>query len=125
MNPRETALSALMATILSLVVCQVLVQVGGQRVHLTVAQASGGLTICLAGVAVGLLLVLCTSALQEPESGLARSIGAFGLVLGCALLLALLVGHRPAHAISARPSTAAPSHVMNGGTALLAPGAWR
>jgi hypothetical protein len=124
MNPKETALSALMATLMSLVVCQVLVQVGGQRVHLTGAQLMSGLTICLAGVAVGLLLVLCVSAFQGSTSGLGRSVGAFGLALGFALLLALLMGHRSARAVAATPSSQATTHVMNG-TALLAPGAWR
>ena len=124
MNTKETALSALLATVLSLVVCQVLVQVGGQRVHLTSAQAMNGLAICLAGVAVGLLVVLCASAFQGTGSKLDRSIGAFGLVLGCALLLALLMGHRPARAIGAQP-TAQPSAQVSGGTVLLAPGAWR
>ena len=123
MNPRETALSALMATVLSLVVCQLIVQAGGHRVHLTSAQVMSGLTICLAGVAVGLLLVLCVSAFQGSGSGLDRSIGAFGLVLGCALLLALVTGHRPARAIGTPHATQAPA--MNSGTALLAPGAWR
>lgn len=124
MYPRETALSALMATLSSLVVCQVLVQVGGHRVHLTSTQAMNGLAICLAGVAVGLLLVLCVSAFQGSGSGRDRSIGAFGLVLGCALLLALLVGHRPARAVGTQHSTQASAQVLKG-TALLAPGAFR
>lgn len=124
MNTRETALSALMATALSLVVCQVLAQVGGQRVHLTSAQAMNGLAICLAGVAVGLLLVLCASAFQSSGSGLDRSIGAVGLALGCALLLALLMGHRPARALGTQHSTQPPAKAMNG-TALLARGVWR
>ena len=124
MNPRETALSALMATVLSLVVCQLLAQAGGHRVHLTSAQLMSGLTICLAGVAVGLLLVLCVSAFQGPASGLSRSIGAFGLALGCALLLALVTGHRPARAVGAQHPSQPPVQVMKG-TALLAPGAWR
>lgn len=117
MNTRESALSALMATVLSLVVCQVVVQVGGQRVHLTGAQAMNGLAICLAGVVVGLLFVLCVSAFQSSGSKVDRSIGAFGLALGCALLLALLMGHRPARAIGAQAS--------NQAAALLAPGAFR
>jgi hypothetical protein len=124
MNPRETALSALMATVLSLVVCQFIVHVGGQRVHLTGTQAMNGLAICLAGVAVGLLLVLCVSAFQGSGSGLDRSIGAFGLVLGCALLLALVMGHRPARAVGTPHATQAAVQVMHG-TALLAPGTWR
>ncbi|HYQ04920.1 MAG TPA: hypothetical protein VER96_39865 [Polyangiaceae bacterium] len=123
MNPRETALSALMATVLSLVVCQVLVQLGGRRVHLTGAEAMSGLAICLAGVAVGLLIVLTVSAFQESESRLGRSLGAFGLALGCALLLALLVGHRPARAAT-HQSLQTPSHVSSG-TTLLARGTWR
>jgi len=124
MNPKETAFIALMATVSSLVVCQLLAQAGGHRVHLTSAQAMSGLTICLAGVAVGLLLVLCVSAFQGSGTRLDRSLGAFGLALGCALLLALLMGHRPARAIGAQHSTRAPAQVMRG-TALLAPGAWR
>jgi len=124
MNPKETAFIALMATVLSLVVCQLLAQSGAQRVHLTSAQAMNGLAICLAGVAVGLLLVLCVSAFQGSASGLGRSMGAFGLALGCALLLALLMGHRPARAVGTQHPTQAPAQVMNG-TALLAPGAWR
>lgn len=123
MNPRETALSALMATVLSLVVCQVLVQLGGRAVHLTSTEAVSGLTICLAGVAVGLLLVLFVSTFQEPESGLGRSLGAVGLALGCALLLALLVGHRPARA-AAQQARQVPAHVISG-TALLARGSSR
>jgi hypothetical protein len=124
MNPREPALSALMATLLCLVVCPLLVQAGGHRVHLTSAQAMSGLAICLAGIAVGLLLVLCVSAFQASSSGLGRSIGAFGLALGCALLLALLMGHRPARAIGTQHSSHAPAQVMNR-TAQLARGSWR
>jgi len=121
MNIKETALIAMMATVFSLVVCQVLVRLGSQHLHLSSAQAMSGLAICLAGVAVGLLLVLCASAFQESGSRLDRSLGAFGLLLGCALLLALVTGHRSARAQSTQPTS---SGVVER-VVLLAPGAWR
>jgi len=124
MNTKETALIALMATVFSLVVCQVLARVGAQQVHLSGAQAMSGLAICLAGVAVGLLLVLGASTFQGSESGLERSLGAFGLVLGCALLLALLVSQRPAHA-HATHHAAQPANGVMDRVVLLAPGSWR
>jgi len=121
MNTKETALIAMMATVFSLVVCQVLVRLGSQHVHLSGAQAMSGLAICLAGVAVGLLLVLCASVFQESGSKLERSLGAVGLALGCALLLALVVGHRPARVQSTQPAL---SGVVDR-VVLLAPGSWR
>lgn len=122
MNTKEPALLASMATIFSLVVCQLLVRLSGQSVHLSRAQLMSGLTICLAGVAVGLMLVLCVSVFQEYSSGLGRSLGAFGLALGCALLLALLMGHRPARAQSTSQASSA-AHADH--ASLLAPGSWR
>ena len=98
MNPRETALLGSAAAVFSILLCQLLVRSVGQQAHLSPAQVSAGLTICLAGVVVGVLLVLCVSAFQSASSRWDRSVGAVGLALGCALLLALLVGRRHPHA---------------------------
>jgi hypothetical protein len=122
MNSKDPALIALVASVFSVVACQVLVRAVTTHSSLSSAQVVSGLTICLAGVVVGLLLVLGASAFQEAGAGLDPSLGAFGLVLGCALLFALLFGHRPALARLAEHA----SHGSAGAsTVLLAPGAWR
>jgi hypothetical protein len=95
MNPRETPLIALVAAVFSIVTCQILARAVGHRVQLSSAQVSAGLTICLAGVVVGLLLVLCVSALRDARSVWERALGGVGLALGCALLLALMGRHLP------------------------------
>jgi len=112
MNIRETALSAVMATLLSLVVCQLLVQASTHSVHSSGTHVVSGLAICLAGVALGLLLVLCASAFYEAGDGVERSLGAFGLAVGCALLFALLLSHRPVRAFGAQVT----SQISNRGT---------
>jgi hypothetical protein len=124
MNPKETALLGLVATAFSIMFCQLLVRAAGHSAQLSSAQASAGLAICLAGVAVGLLLVLCVSAFHEVGSGWHRSLGAVGLALGCALLFALLVSHRSAHAASTPPAMH-DSVAVGNGTLLLAPGTSR
>ncbi|HEY3254618.1 MAG TPA: hypothetical protein VGJ91_11740 [Polyangiaceae bacterium] len=95
MNTRETALIGLIAAVFSIVCCQILLQVAGHHRVLHDTQVAAGLTICLVGVAVGVLIVLCVSSFQEARSFWDRSLGALGLVLGCALLLALVGRHAP------------------------------
>ncbi len=70
---------------------------------------------------MGLLLVLCVSAFQEAGSSWDRPLGAVGLALGCALLFALLVGHRGAHARST-PQAMPDAVAVGNGTLLLATG---
>jgi len=147
MNTRETALIGLLAALSSIVFCQFLLRAAGHHAQLSSAQIAHGLAICLAGVAVGLLLVLGASLLQEAGSGWVRSLGTFGLALGGALLLVLFIGRHPLpaesphagsthaesthavstlvesrHAESLRQASQGPVGV---GTLLLAPGAWR
>ncbi len=124
MNPRETALIGLVAALFSIVFCQFFVRAAGHHAQLSSAQVSTGLAICLAGVVVGLLLVLCVSAFQEARPGWERSLGAFGLALGCALLLALLVGRRPVH-VASTPQMAQDPVAIGNDTLLLAPGTSR
>ncbi len=124
MNPRETALIGLVAAAFTILVCQFLARAAGHSAQLSSAQAAAGLAICLAGVAVGLLLVLCVSAFQEAGSSWDRPLGAVGLALGCALLFALLVGHRGAHARST-PQAMPDAVAVGNGTLLLAPGTSR
>jgi len=95
MNPKEPALFALIAAVFSMVCCQVFIRAAGHHAQLGHAQPSQGLTICLAGVIVGLLLVLCISAFQEATSSWDRSLGAAGLLLGCVLLVALVARRAP------------------------------
>ncbi len=132
MNTRETALIGLLAALSSIVFAQFLLRAAGPHAQLSSAQIAHGLQMGLAGIAVGLLLVLGASALETAGSGWVRSLGTFGLALGGALLLALVVGHRPVHAESTRvDSTRAESTLSvtrgpsGAGTVLLAPGAWR
>ena len=110
MNPRETPLIALIAAVFSIVSCQIFVRAAGHRAQLSSAQVSAGLTICLAGVVVGLLLVLCVSAFRDARSVWGRALGGFGLALGCVLLLALIGRHVPrvdAAATAAREAASA------------------
>jgi protein-S-isoprenylcysteine O-methyltransferase Ste14 len=123
MNPRETAFLGLFAAVFSLIFCQFLVRVAGQYAHLSGAQAGSGLTICLAGVVVGLLLVFCVSVFEEAGSSRDRSLGAIGLALGCVLLLAL-VGRHTTHA-EAAPRSVQASVAVAREARLLAPGTWR
>jgi hypothetical protein len=118
MNPRETALIGFIAAVFSLVFCGALVRVAGQQAHLSRAQTANGLAICLAGVVVGLLLVLCVSAFQEAKSAWDRSLGALGLVFGCALLFALLLGRRPLH-VASLPVDPAPQAAQEASNARL------
>jgi len=120
MNIRETALIGLVAAVFSLVCCQIFVRAGGHPAQLSSAQISAGLTICLAGVAVGLLSVLCVSAFQESGSRWDRSLGALGLVLGCALLLALVGRHLPRSQAQASQASASPQWIA-GGRGTLSP----
>ncbi|MEI9937757.1 MAG: hypothetical protein WDO69_11110 [Pseudomonadota bacterium] len=127
MNPRETAIIGLVAAVFSLVCCQIFAHAAGHHSQLSSAQILAGLTICLAGVAVGLLIVLCVSAFKEAGSGWDRSLGALGLVLGCALLL-VLVGRHTTHADSmqATQEPASAHWVAAGrGALLIAPGTSR
>jgi hypothetical protein len=123
MNPRETALVGLLAAVFSMVFCQFLVRLAGQHAHLSGAQATSGLTICLAGIVVGLLLVRCVSVFEDAGSGWGRSLGAIGLALGCVLLLAL-VGRHMTHAESTLHNAQA-SVAVGREARLLAPGTWR
>ena len=107
MNPRETPLIGLFAAVCGMVCCQIIARAAGHPAQLTRAQVSAGLTICLAGVVVGLLLVLCISAFQDAGSVWGRSLGAVGLLLGCALLFAL-VGQHPSRAGVATAAERAP-----------------
>jgi len=125
MNTRESALLASMATAFCILVCQVLAQLAGHRPQLSSTQAMSGLTFCLAGVALGLLLALCASAWQGYGSGLSRSLSALGLALGFALLVALLMGHRPARAESTQLTHQESANGTPARTVLLARGAWR
>ncbi|HYP75042.1 MAG TPA: hypothetical protein VER12_03770 [Polyangiaceae bacterium] len=104
MHPRETAPIALVAAVFSLVCFQMFVRAAGHHAQLSHAQVSSGLTICLVGVTVGLLLVLCVSAFQDAGSRVVRSLGALGLVLGCALLFALVGRHAPRADAAAPPA---------------------
>jgi len=147
MNTRETALIGLLAALSSLVLCQFLARAVGHHAQLSGAQIAHGLAIGLAGVAVGLTLVLGASLLQEAGSAWVRSLGTFGLALGGALVLVLFVSHRPLHSgpphadsMHAELAHAESLHAQSThgesmsqtsqaqvgiGTVLLAPGAWR
>ena len=132
MNTRETALIGLLAALSSIVLCQFLVRAVGHHAQLSSAQIAHGLAIGLAGVAVGLTLVLGASLLPEAGPAWVRSLGTLGLALGGALVLALFVSHRPLHAESthadarhAESVSQATQAQLAGGTVLLAPGAWR
>ena len=105
MNTQETALFGLVAAVFSIVCSQFLGRAVGQHAQLSSAQASAGLAICLAGVVVGVLFVL-----------------------GCALLLALLVGRRPTHAEAPARATqelASQPVAMGRGATSFAPGVSR
>jgi len=101
MNPRETPLIGLIAAVFSMVSCQLFARAAGHHAQFTHAQISAGLTICLAGVVVGLLLVLGVSVLRDTPAGWQRSLGALGLALGCAVLFALVGRHLPHSSASA------------------------
>jgi len=129
MNTQETALFGLVAAVFSIVCSQFLGRAVGHHAQLSSAQASAGLAICLAGVAVGVLFVLGASAFQEATSAWGRSLGAFGFLLGCALLLALLVGRRPTRAEAparlTQESASSQPLAMGRGATSLAPGVSR
>ena len=155
MNTRETALIGLLATLSSIVLCQFLARAVGHHAQLSSAQIAHGLAIGLAGVAVGLTLVLGASLLPEAGPAWVRSLGTLGLALGGALVLALFVSHRPLHSESmpadatraesaestsaestqadarhadarhAEPVSRTTQAQVGSGTVLLAPGAWR
>jgi hypothetical protein len=137
MNTRETALIGLLAALSTLVLCQFLGRAVGHHAQLSSAQIAHGLAIGLAGVAVGLTLVLGASLLPEAGPAWVRSLGTLGLALGGALVLALFVSHRPLHSESmhadarradathAESVSQATQAQLGGGTVLLAPGAWR
>jgi len=125
MNTKETALIGFVAAVFSIICCQILIRAAGHHAQLSSAQVSAGLTICLAGVAVGLLLVICASAFQRAGSRWDRSVGALGLVLGCAVLFVLVGRHSPHPAPAAQTAREPinPSYVAAARNApLLAPG---
>src|SRR4051812_38808563 len=102
MNTRETAFGGLLAALTSIVVCQFLARAVGHHAQLSSAQIAHGLAIGLAGVAVGLTLVLGASLLPEAGPAWVRSLGTLGLALGGALALVLFVSHGPLRAESTR-----------------------
>jgi len=127
MNTKETALIGLVAAVFAIVCCQILGRAVGHHAQLSSAQVSAGLTICLAGVAVGLLLVICISAFQQAGSVWDRSVGAVGLLLGCALFFVLIGRHSPRAELAPRAALESTSaHWLAVARApLLAPGTSR